>query len=94
MVTKYNKKSETNVNNVSSSDKEVSMFPKSIKNKNIKTLINCVRDHENCNSYSSIFLKIQGFKNYAKASMHAEACKKWFEKIILGEDEEAFNKVC
>ena len=39
-----------------------------------------------------MLLKIEGFKDFAKASMntHTEACKKWVEKIISGEDEEVF----
>ena len=34
-----------------------------------------------------MLLKIEGFKDFAKASTHS---KKWVEKIISGEDEEVF----
>ena len=37
-----------------------------------------------------MLLKIEEFKDFAKASTHTEACKKWVEKIISGEDEEVF----
>ena len=78
-----------------SSGNKVHMLPESIeKTAKMKALINCIGDCESCNSYSSTLLKIQGFKDFAKASHHTEACKKWFENIILGEDEKNFNSIC
>ena len=72
-----------------SSSSKVHMFPVSLgKTAKMKALINnCIGVCESCNSYSSTLLKIQGFKDFAKASHHTEACRKWFENIILGGDE-------
>jgi hypothetical protein len=71
------------------------MFPERMKKtEKMKALINCIGDHESCNSYSSMLLKLQGFKDFAKASHHTQACKKWFESIILGEDIEFFSNIC
>ena len=51
-----------------------------------KVRISFIGDHENCNSYSTMLIKIEEFKDFGKAYTHTEACKKWFDKIIVGED--------
>ena len=32
--------------------------------------------------------------DYAKSSTHQDGVKKWFERIILGEDESYFDQLC
>ena len=63
-----------------------SMFPESME-KDEKLRISFIGDPDSFDSYSTMLIKIEGFKDFAKASTYTKACEKWFENIIIvGED--------
>ena len=76
--------------------KNVSMFPESVDTNSgsIKQFLRFIGENENMEHYSDVLLQTDTFVDYAKSSTHQGGVKKWFEKVILGQDELYFDQLC
>ena len=72
------------------------MFPESVDINNDKSdlFLRFIGEKEDMEHYSDVMLQTDAFVDYAKSSTHQDGVKKWFEKIILGEDESYFDELC
>ena len=74
------------------------MFPESVDtNKydsiHIKHFLRSIGKNEDIEHYSDVLLQTDTFAEYVKSSTHQGGVKKWFEKIILGQDESYFDQL-